>query len=138
MVNGFACAMIDVERNAQRLETIAHLNMILINNGSWCCVFFKRLIGDRCTVLVAAGYKQDVLTQGAKVTDVNIGRDICARQMPDVLRTVGVRQCGGNRISLELFHKASLRTERKDDNRNGGKKIPNGPDRQVNKCSFTR
>src|SRR5688572_12518999 len=100
--------MINIECNSQLLKTVAHLNVILVDNGAGCRIFFQGLVWDSRAVLIASANEQHVLPQRTQITNVDIGWDISAGQMPDVFGAISVRQRGSNSISLELFHKVSL------------------------------
>ena len=99
------CAAVDIEIDAQRLETVGDYLVVFVHYVLRAAALLAGLDGDGHAVLVASAHIQHILPAQAEIPNVNIGGHIHAGQMPDMHRTIGVWQRTGHKGSLELlFH----------------------------------
>ena len=77
-------ARIHIERHVEFAEGIADYFVVFIDNLLRRNAFFLSPNGNGHAVLVGAADKFNVAVLGAQVAHVNIGRQIHARQVPDV------------------------------------------------------
>ena len=99
------CAAVDIEIDAQRLETVGDYLVVFVYYVLRAASLLAGLDGYGHAVLVASAHIQHILPAQAEIPNVNIGGHIHAGQMPDMHRTIGVWQRTGHKGSLELlFH----------------------------------
>src|SRR3569833_1903064 len=103
MMNGRRCAMVDVERYTNLLETGFYLLVIFIDNCLWRSILLFCLYGDSGTVLVRTTDVYYVFMTQAQVAHENISRQISTRQVTDMQRTVRIRQRRCNREPFKII-----------------------------------
>jgi hypothetical protein len=69
---------------------------------------FLRFDGDGHSVFVRTADEYHFFSFLPQITDVDVRRHIDARQMPDVYRSVGIRQGCRNQIPFEFCHNSSI------------------------------
>ena len=74
--------------------------MILVNDLLRSGVFFKGFNGDGSTVFIRTADKSDVIVEHSEHSDIYVCGKICAGQVTDMERSVGIWQCRGYQISL--------------------------------------
>src|ERR1044071_1806093 len=94
--------VVDIEADTESVKAIAHLRMILVDDGLRSGVLLQRLVGNSGSMFVAATHIHNVFADGPQVPNINIGRNICACQVTDVLRSVSIGQGRGNSMSPKL------------------------------------
>ena len=78
--------------------------MVAVNDLLGGHALFLGADGDGHSVLVTASNEHHVHLLETLVTDINIGRNVCACQMAYVQRAVGVGQGRCNQNPLVVFH----------------------------------
>ena len=96
-------ARIDVERHAQTLERALDEFMIAIHDLLGRDALAAGLDGDGHAVLVASADRNHVAALQPQVSRVDVRRNVYARQMPDVHRTVRIGKGRGDQVTSELF-----------------------------------
>ena len=101
---GRSRAPVDVEGYAQLGKGILDDGMIAVYDILRGDTLFFGLDGDGHSMLVAAADEEHLLTFHAEIAGIDIGRHVDAGQMPDMHRTVGIRQSRSDKRTLEIFH----------------------------------
>ena len=94
---------IDVEIDAQTLETFVNYLVILVNYILWGAALLTGLDCDRHSMLVASADIEHIFSPHPEIADIDVGRDIDACQMSDVNRTVSIGQRAGYQCSLVVL-----------------------------------
>src|SRR5258706_10163986 len=55
-------------------------------------------------MLIAAAHKNNILVVQPQVPYINIGRNVCPRQVPDMFWTIGIGKRRRDSISFEVLH----------------------------------
>ncbi len=80
--------------------------MILVNHILRSAALLAGLYRDRDSVFIRSADIEDILPFQPEISDINVGRDIHASQMPDMHGTVGVwKRAGHKRAAMFFFHK---------------------------------
>ena len=104
LVVRLACgAAIDVERDAEALEAVLDEIVVAVNNLLNRNAFLAGTNRYRHAVLVAATDKKAFATLQPQIACIDVSRHIDTSQMPDMNRSVCVRQSGRNESPLEMF-----------------------------------
>ena len=99
------CPAINVEVDAQGLETLADYIVVFVHDVLRAAALLACLDGNGHSVLIAAAHIQHILPAESEISHINISRHIYSGKMPDMHRAVGIRQRAGHQGSLELlFH----------------------------------
>ncbi len=98
-------ARVYIERDAEVGKGLLHNAVVLVHERFGGNAFFFGADGYRHAVLVRPAHKGYVFTAQAQVAHIGIGGQVCAGDVADVQRAVGIRQRRGDHISLKLFHK---------------------------------
>ena len=94
---------VNVKRNAEFFKRFFNDVVVTVHNVLRRYALFSCLNGDGHSVLVGAADKQHILSFGAQVTRINVGRNVNPRQVADVNGPVGIGQGRSNGISFEFF-----------------------------------
>ena len=100
MVLGRGGAAVVVEADVQPGEGLLHLFVVQIHNFPRRGAFFFCTKRDGCTVFIAPTNPKHVLARAAKVSDVDVRREVRTGNVPQVNRAIGVGQGGGDHPPL--------------------------------------
>ena len=89
-----------VEADVQPREGLLHFLVVQIHNFPGCGALFFCTKRDGRTVFIAPTNPEHVLARAAQVPDVDVRREVCTGDVPQVNRAIGVGQGGGDHPPL--------------------------------------
>ena len=94
MVIGARRPVVVVKRDVQPSERILHFFVVPVNNGPGRRALLPGAQGDGRPVLIGAANPDDIALSSPQVSDVEIGRQVSPRHVPDVNGTIGIWKGG--------------------------------------------
>ena len=99
-------AAVYVEIDSETGKRILDDSVILVNHILRSAALLAGLYRNRNSVFIRSADIEDILPFQPEISDINVGRDIHACQMPDMHWTVGVwKRAGHKRAAMFFFHK---------------------------------
>jgi hypothetical protein len=96
-------AAVNIERDAKILKRFFNDSVVFVNHLLRSNSFLAGFYGDGYPVFVGTTDKYHILTFGAEVADVNVGRHINTGKMTDVYGAIGIWKSRSYSIAFERF-----------------------------------